>query len=185
METLIQQWTYRQMLAQLPAESAYELIANDLYLMPSPNSEHQEIAREISFLMISKSKQNQSGKVFFAPYDVILDEKTVVQPDILFVSSEKEPLIGKNSFGGVPDLVVEIVSPSSVYRDHVEKKELYERFGVAEYWVIDPANRVIEVLTLDKQKYKLNQYFYETGIAKSLIIKDFELNLEEIFKTIN
>lgn len=76
---------------------------------------------------------------------------------------------------GVPDLVVEIISPKFVYRDQVEKKDLYERFGVKKYWVIDPANQVIEIMYLEKSEYILKGYLVEKGIIKSILLDGFEV----------
>lgn len=89
--------------------------------------------------------------------------------------------VTEKCFVGVPDLVVEIISPKSVYRDQVEKKDLYERFGVQEYWVIDPANQVIEVMYLEKLEYVLKDYLVEKGIVKSVLLNGFEVKEETIF----
>jgi len=181
----IQKWTYQEMLEKLPAESRYEIIDNELYNMsPAPNTEHQRISRKIEFALIKYVENLNIGEVFDAPFDVILDENNVVQPDILFISNENTHKISDRGVEGAPDFIIEILSPSSVYRDQVEKKDLYEKFQVPEYWVIDPANKVIEVLSLnDSKKYFLYNFIVEKGIAESSFLKGFQVNAEEIFNS--
>jgi Uma2 family endonuclease len=124
-------WTYQRMAEELPAESRYEIINSQLHDMsPTPNTEHQCISRELEFFLIKFVKENKLGEVFNTPMDVILDKQNVVQPDILFIANDNLKIITKKCIEGVPDLVVEIISPSSFYRDSVEKKDLYESFGV-------------------------------------------------------
>ncbi|MDW8289065.1 MAG: Uma2 family endonuclease, partial [Flammeovirgaceae bacterium] len=84
---------------------------------------------------------------------------------------------------GIPNLVVEIISPSTFYRDSVEKFELYERYGVEEYWLVEPANQVIEVFRLVNGKYKLHSFVSceEGEVAKSAILQGFEVRREEVF----
>jgi Uma2 family endonuclease len=179
-----QSWTYEDMQAKLPAESRYEVINSELIDMsPTPNSEHQEISAELGFLLLTFVKNKKSGKVLFAPMDVKLDQSNVVQPDILFVSNSNLKIITKKCVEGVPDLTVEIISPSSHYRDTVEKKALYERFGVKEYWLIDPANRVIEVFSLQNNQYGLHAFVAEEGTATSALLEGFEVHSSDLFTT--
>lgn len=111
----------------------------------------------------------------------------MVQPDILFVSRKNKGVIRKKGVFGPPDLVVEIVSPSTQYRDVYEKRDLYARFKVKEYWIVNPYMKYIEVLSLDeKGVYMLfsEGYMDEGGnrIITSMVLKDFTLDLGEIFK---
>ncbi|MES2733175.1 MAG: Uma2 family endonuclease [Bacteroidota bacterium] len=179
---LRQKWTYDEMVEKLPAESRYEIINGELNDMsPAPSPEHQSILKKLFKKLDSVVESLALGEVSFAPYDVILDQNNVVQPDIFFVSKENTGKITKKGFGSVPDLVVEILSPSSYYRDTVEKKDLYERFGVKEYWIIDPANRVIEVFTLQENKYQLHVFVAEEGKVTSVVLAGFEADINDIF----
>lgn len=171
MELLVaEKWTYQEMLENLPADSCYELIDNELYEMPAPNTEHQRIALKLVTKLFSFIENKNIGEAFIAPYDVRLDYDNVIQPEILFIKKDNLINVTEKCFVGVPDLVVEIISPKSVYRDQVEKRDLYERFGVQEYWVIDPANQVIEVMYLEKLAYALKDYLVEKGIVKSILL---------------
>lgn len=175
------EWTYQRMVKELPEESRYEIINSELYDMsPTPNSEHQRISRELEFLLISFVKKNKLGEVFHAPFDTILDKRNVVQPDILFIANDNSKIITKKCIEGVPDLVVEIISPSSYYRDQVEKKDLYERFGVKEYWIIDPANKVIQIFILQENKYVLHAFIAEEGKVTSSVLQGFEVTIDDI-----
>ena len=159
-------------------------------MTPAPSYEHQDIQSTIVRILINYIFDNKLGKLLFAPIDVILDNKNVVQPDILFLSNEKRNLIQKRGIFGAPDLVIEIISPSSRYRDIFEKKELYEKFGVKEYWLVDYYMKNIEILVLDENnKYKLysegslqeRENEQEKVILKSNVLSELELDLEEIF----
>lgn len=173
--TTLEKWTYRDTLERLPPESRYELHDNQLIdLSPAPNSAHQSISSELQFLLTSYVKQHSAGKIVAAPFDVILDQANTVQPDLCFISTQNLSNLTIRGFEGVPDLLVEIISPSSHYRDTVEKKADYERFGVLEYWLIDPANRVIEVFALREGRYQLHSFVAENGTATSALLPGFE-----------
>ncbi len=181
METLLKTYTYQDLLTEFPAETRCEIIANELFMPPAPNTEHQDISGELEFLLRVFCKKNQIGKVYDAPFDVILDDSNVVQPDIVFISKENLQHLTKRGFAGVPDLVVEIISPSTFYRDSVEKKDLYEKFGVREYWIVEPANQVVEIFILKNEKYVLHQFIAEQGKVQSKLLEGFEIDLKDIF----
>jgi Uma2 family endonuclease len=105
-------------------------------MSPSPTRNHQEILGEI-FLAISNIQPK--GKVFLAPFDVFLDEESnAVQPDIIFVAKEKMDIVKSDAVHGVPTLLIEILLPGNTAYDTVRKKALYEKFGIQEYWIVNP-----------------------------------------------
>lgn len=182
--TLVETWTYQRMVDELPPETPYELFDGELIdntMSPAPNFQHQHISRELEYLMITFCRNHKLGQVYDAPFDVIFDKNNVTQPDILYISNENMKNMGKQGFFGTPELIVEIISPRSFYDDQVRKKDLYERFGVQEYWIIEPANQVIEVFELLDKKYELFSYVAEEGIAKSKLLDGFEVDSKEIF----
>jgi Uma2 family endonuclease len=183
MEVIEKIWTYTDLVKEFPSETRVELINNELYMPPAPSFEHQEISSELGFLLQSFVKGRGIGKLLYVPFDVLLDKYTVVQPDILFVSKDNLQNISSRGLEGVPDLVVEIISPSTFHRDSVEKYQLYERYGVKEYWLIEPANQVIEVFKLENGKYALYSFVSsEAGeVAKSALLEGFEVKREEVF----
>ncbi len=128
----------------LPEHPRYELIEGALLLTPSPSTAHQHIAKRLVLLLGDWESRTKLGSVYFAPLDVILSNETVVQPDITVILNENRGII-KEKIVGAPDLMVEILSPSTSDRDRVLKKRLYYRHGVREYWVVDPRARTVEV----------------------------------------
>jgi Uma2 family endonuclease len=118
--------------------------------------------------------------VFFAPVDVVLDEKNVVQPDLIFVSNANSGILERRGIEGVPDLVVEIISPTSLRRDRYDKRELYARFGVKEFWLADVANRSIEILSLQQGGYQLLSCATNEGKIRSAVLPGFELDLASL-----
>ena len=122
------------------------------------------------------------GTVLFAPIDVFLDEHTSPQPDVVFISSDRLSLITNDGIMGVPTLVAEVISPSSIYYDRVTKKQLYERFGVQEYWLVDPADAYIEMYTLQNGRYELLSAASLTeGSLTSSVLPDLALDLAVLF----
>jgi Uma2 family endonuclease len=142
---------------RLPEGTISEIISGELYVWKSaPNRRHQQIVREIVLELGFYSKTTGSGQVYFAPLDVYFDlEKTVLVPDITFTIKENAEVIF-DDYGiiGPPDLVVEVLSPSTRRRDLTVKKRVYESSGVKEYWIIDPD-------TNDTWGYLLNNGRYD------------------------
>jgi Uma2 family endonuclease len=170
------------MRAKLPAESRYEIISGKLIdRSPAPSPEHQNILKKIFRKMDAFVESQQVGEINFAPYDVILDQTNIVQPDIFFIAANNQGRITNKGFEGIPELTVEIISPSSFYRDHKQKSDLYERFGIKEYWLIDPANRVMEVFSLQNGKYALHAFVAEEGKATSALLEGFEVHSSDVF----
>ncbi len=162
-------------------DNRYEVFHGELRMVPAPSMDHQGIFRDLGVLIWKFVKENKLGAVFFAPVDVVFDDDEVYQPDIVFVKSERRNIIKKNAIHGVSDLVVEIISPSSTFYDTVEKKEVYRKYGVQEYWVVFPDEKAIEVLTLEKQGYQEFSKARKKGIVQSKILAGLEVDLKEVF----
>ncbi len=172
-------WTYEDYL-RLTDDKRYEVINGRLKEMPAPTPWHQAISRKISLLLARFLKD---GEFFYAPIDVVLGDRYVLQPDIVFISKERLGIIGEKAIMGPPDLVVEIISPATVRRDTVVKKSIYERFGVKEYWIVYPEEKAVEVWVLnDEGKYDLFNVAEGEGKVKSKVLEGLEINLKEIFK---
>jgi Uma2 family endonuclease len=133
--------TIMEVYKNLPEGTLAELIDNVIYMSPSPVYNHQEVLLEISSQL--KEKLKHSGKVTIAPFDVFLNEtNNAVQPDIAVILTSNTGVLAPNGyFHGVPDIIIEILSPGNKEFDLVKKKELYERFGVKEYWMVDPQTK--------------------------------------------
>ncbi|TVL98486.1 MAG: restriction endonuclease [Candidatus Brocadia sp. WS118] len=173
-------YTYEDYL-KTPEDKRYELINGELTMTPSPVPEHQLISVELLFRLKKFTIENNLGTVMHAPCDVYLDNENVVQPDILFISKDRLGIIGEKNIQGAPDLVIEIISEHSVYRDMVQKKKLYARFGVKEYWIVIPDEKEIEVYILKDNIYQLYQTYSKTDTLESLALKGLKIVLKEIF----
>jgi Uma2 family endonuclease len=124
----------------------HELIDGEHYVTPSPVPRHQEIALNLAVMIRNGLASNPVGRVYVAPLDVVFSEFDVVEPDLLFVASARVgEVLTDRHVRGAPDLVVEIGSPGTRKRDETVKRRLYERFGVSEYWVIDPELETVRV----------------------------------------
>jgi len=174
-------WTYQDYL-KLPDEERYEIINGELFMVLAPNLFHQDISRNLEYLMWNYVREKNLGVVYYAPVDIVLSKENVFQPDIVFVSRDNFGILKEKAIFGVPDLVVEIISPSSIYNDMNVKREIYEKFGVKGYWIVDPTNKAIQIFTLEGGKFKLHFFGYETGKASPKIIQDFEVELEKFSK---
>ncbi len=161
----------------------YQLIEGELVMAPAPKIVHQMVKREIEFNLNNFIKDKKIGELLDAPCDVYFDEHNVFQPDILFISKEKLDIITEDNIKGAPDLIVEILSPSSAYYDLIVKKEIYEKSGVKEYWIVDPMRQWIEIHILEQRKFKLRQRLEKQGVLKSSVLKDFKLDIKKIFKS--
>jgi Uma2 family endonuclease len=119
--------------------------------------------------------------VLFAPTDVVLSDTRVVQPDLLFVGRERGEIIQEKAIHGAPDLAIEVLSPTSLHRDRHRKPRLYEESGVREFWLVDPANRAIEVFTLTVEGYELASFAAGSGQVTSSVLEGLTVALEEVF----
>jgi Uma2 family endonuclease len=173
-------YTYEDYL-KTPDDERYELIQGELIMTPSPIPKHQRISRELEFEILKFVKANDLGEVFDAPCDVYLDDENVVQPDILFISKERLNIIGEKNIQSAPDLVIEIISENTAYRDFVQKKKLYARFGVKEYWIVIPGEELVEIYTLKDNTYTLYKTYSKDDTLESHYLKDLKIELKGIF----
>ncbi|MDE0213549.1 MAG: Uma2 family endonuclease, partial [Deltaproteobacteria bacterium] len=112
---------------------------------------------------------------------VYLSETNVVQPDVLFVSSERTGIVTERCIHGAPDLVVEIASPSTVHRDRGIKRELYARHGVAEYWLVDPVTETVEVLRLTDRRFVIAGRYNRSDTLTTSALPGLAVHLNEVF----
>jgi Uma2 family endonuclease len=132
----------------------YEIIEGELYVTPSPSRAHQEFAGNLFIALKPFVAARRLGVVFIAPFDVILEETSVVVPDLIFVAKDHVGIVTDRGVRGAPDLIVEILSPGTARRDRVEKAKLYARHGVTHYWLADPEARGLELYELSERQYR-------------------------------
>ncbi|OGQ53465.1 MAG: hypothetical protein A3J24_02920 [Deltaproteobacteria bacterium RIFCSPLOWO2_02_FULL_53_8] len=174
------QYTYADYYA-LNDDKRYEVMEGSLMMVPAPTTRHQKISGKIYRIMANFVFDGSLGEVFDAPTDVVLSNDVVVQPDILFISKERAGIIGERAVMGAPDLIVEIISPSSSFNDSVRKRELYQKFGVKEYWLVFPDEKAIEVMTIEDGIYKEFCSAKEAGAVRSKLLHGFEVELKGVF----
>jgi Uma2 family endonuclease len=162
----------------------YELIEGMPIQRSSPAIQHQRISRKILVFLDKYINDNNKGEVFYAPVDVHLDEYNLYQPDIVFVSTKKAHIITKIGIEGIPDLVVEILSPSTSKYDRGDKMKVYRRSGVEEYWIIDPKSQSVEVYVYNQAErdFDLDGYAVEKGPLPSKLFPNLDLDIESIFE---
>ena len=173
-------FTYHDYL-QLPDDKRYELVEGELYLVPSPNLYHQRVSRQLEMTLWQHIRQYALGEIFDAPCDVVFSDINVVQPDLIFVSRERMAILAEANVQGAPDLVVEILSPSTGHRDLGIKRNLYAKYGVREYWIVDPDRKTVEVLSWTENGYRTEAVVPGTGALRSALFPGLNLELAEIF----
>jgi len=142
--------------ALLPNDrNRYEILEGELSVTPAPSTKHQSASANLFKLLSGHIDDRNLGKLFYAPIDLILDPTTILQPDLLFVSSAHQQIITERAIEGVPDLVVEILSPTTSRTDRVTKAQIYARHSVPIYWIVDPDQESIEIYLLEGGVFRL------------------------------
>jgi Uma2 family endonuclease len=173
-------FTYEDYLL-LPEDRRYEIVDGDLFLTPAPTPYHQRVAKRLGFLLDSHVLENGLGEVFIAPCDVVLSRFDVLQPDIFFISGGRASIIGEKYISDAPDLVVEVLSPSTADRDRVAKSKQYARFGVVEMWIVEPGERAIEVFVNSSEGFRREAVFSGADVLRSPILPGLEIPLDRVF----
>ncbi|GAB6283068.1 MAG: Uma2 family endonuclease [Ignavibacterium sp.] len=167
---------------QLPEGAPYQLINGELVMSPSPVYFHQKIIMNLINSFSKYIEQNKVGEIILSPMDVYLTEENVYQPDIIFISNENKGII-KDRVRGVPDFVIEVLSPTTGYYDLVKKKKIYEQTGVKEYWIIDPEMKTVEVLENKDKEFQVFIKVEKEGKVKSKLLNGFEIDWSSIFSS--
>jgi len=157
-----------------------EIVEGELFVTPSPNLDHQRISRRIELALANYLEANPVGEIFDAPMDVILSDFDVLEPDLLVVLNEHRDIL-KTWVEGTPDLVIEILSPTTSKRDRGVKLKAYARHGVTEYWIVDPDERTIEVYRLERERYLAPRVFREPEHITSSMLPSFSLSVARVF----
>jgi Uma2 family endonuclease len=160
----------------------YQLIDGDLIPMPTPDSFHQMILWNLAGIIYTYLKKNPIGKAFFAPIGVLLTEINAYEPDLIFISRDRESLIAKRGVEGAPDLVVEVLSPGTARYDKGVKKSIYARTGVVELWFIDPALREIHIYNLRQDAQNPSAVHSQNDRFESTLFPGLVFQCSEIFE---
>lgn len=140
---------------KLPEGERVELIRGRLIKSPSPTPLHQIVVSSLS-RVLERAEEASGGLMLISPMDVFFSDDTILQPDLLYITKSRRNIV-REHITGPPDLVIEVLSPGTSRRDKTEKLDLYAKYGVAEYWMVDPASQVIEFLVLEQGRYVMMQ----------------------------
>ena len=158
-----------------------ELLEGELFLAPPPSIAHQRASRNVELRLAEHLRATGAGEVLYAPVGVRLSDDTVLEPDLVVVLREHADRVGTQAIEGPPDLVVEVLSPGTAQRDLGRKRELYERHGVPEYWIVDPEARTIEVLVLTAGAYRRAGLYGVGDHLRCTVLPSFELPVADAF----
>ncbi|THJ24377.1 MAG: Uma2 family endonuclease [Nitrospira sp. CG24E] len=145
--------TYHDYLLLPDDGKRYEILDGDLFVTPSPVTRHQLVVGRFLHHLMTYLETNPIGTVFTAPYDVVLSETDILEPDLILVLTNGRARITEKNVQGPPDIVMEVLSPGTAARDRGLKHKRYERFGVQEYWLVDPDQNSLEILALQDGTY--------------------------------
>jgi len=174
----VQKWTYKEY-AAIPEDGLrHEIIDGEHFVNPSPSTQHQHVSKRLQYQIYTKIELAGLGVMFNAPMDVQLSENDIVQPDLVVILNENVRKITPTKIKVAPNLVVEILSPSTSGNDQTIKKDLYERSGVTEYWVVDPFEQQVDQWILQDGKYVLAP---KAVILRLTIVENVEIDLDKVW----
>ncbi len=165
-----------------PGDQRCELIDGELIVVGSPSITHQMASMALSLEMGGYARERELGWVFHAPTDVVLTDTDVVQPDLFFVAADQEHIITHANIQDAPDLIVEILSPSTARLDRAAKRSLYARHGVREYWIVDPLARSVVVMLLTDDDFEVIGEYQGEDAPMSTTLRGFTVSLTKIFR---
>jgi Uma2 family endonuclease len=186
MELLIEEEKYTvedfRKMENLDEKYYYELIEGKVVKKNTPNLVHHRVSKRLLVGLQNYLTNKKIGELLFAPLDVHFNDFNVFQPNLFFVSdSNKHILTNEGLVKGVPDLVIEIISPDSTIYDKGKKMKVYKFHKVSEYWIIDPKSQVIEIYVYRNEDYYLDGYVEDKGNLISSIFPELNLKAENIF----
>ncbi len=160
----------------------YELFGGALIMTPAPSRDHQRAVRNLTLLLGNYLKKFRVGELYVAPFDIYFDDETVVEPDLFVVLNARLALIDERKMNGAPDLVIEILSPSTEERDRGFKFKRYAQEGVSEYWLVDPINRKIEVYSLTEKGFALFGGYSAAETVRSKLFAELHFPSDEVWE---
>lgn len=177
---LAKKLTYQDYL-RTPDDKRYELIDGELILTPSEGRAHQRVSVRLGSQFYAFVREYDLGFVYWARRDVVFSNTDIVQPDLMFISNERMHIDTEAEVWGGPDLVVEILSPSTAARDRTAKRALYAEHDVSEYWIADPDARTIAVMLLGEQGFETVAVYGEGDTLVSPTLPGFSILVDEVF----
>lgn len=174
-------WTVEEFLQLEESKTPCELIHGKVFMSPAPAPFHQIVLGNFYEILRREAKKN-GGTAFFAPVDLYIDDTNVFQPDLMYISAAKQGIITERGIKGVPDLIVEIISPSNVYIDRTVKKKRYLDMGVSEYWLLSPTKKWLKIYTPETGEDTPKVEFFKEGQVASEVLTGLKFDLEILFE---
>ena len=159
----------------------FQLIDGDLFMSPSPRRFHQKLVLRLAVILQGYFDRHPLGEIYVAPSDVIFTEDTILNPDIYFVSRERAGILTEQGAEGAPDLVVEVLSPSTAALDLGRKREIYAKSGVREMWVVSPKTQSVEVYRFAEKADEPVVLLGEGDTLTSPLFLDLAIRISELF----
>ena len=158
-----------------------QLINGEIIMSPSPRPLHQIVLSDLNDILKLYARKH-GDLVLFAPMDLYIDNKNVFQPDLIYIKKRNRGIVTDRGVEGVPDIVVEVISPSNIFTDRNIKKKTYLKMGVGEFWIVDPANQTLEIYRSDQEDPETpSLYIIEKGKVTSATLPALKFNLKDIF----
>jgi len=183
MMSISTRFTYEDLKLIPPDRNRYEIVDGELFVSPAPRTLHQIIVGNIFAELRQHVRQHRLGRVFVAPYDVVLSMSTVLEPDVVFVSTSRLHNIGEDNLSGPPDLAVEVISESTKRLDREVKLKQYALYGVGEYWLVDPEGKNVEVFRLKEEGYELAERLAFRDTLSSPLFPGLELAVASLWES--
>jgi len=181
MKATVSKMTYDQY-CLLPEDGyQYEVFDGELVMTPAPIPKHQRIVLRLARILDEFVEKNRLGQVYVSPIDIVFDRYTILQPDIIFIKESRLHIVGEEAIEGAPDLVVEVLSRSTLLKDRVRKLQTYSEFGVLEYWIVDPIKQVIELYERAGEELQFSKEFSSRDTLESPLLSGFQLPVARIF----
>lgn len=174
-------WTYDDYAALPDDGNRYEVIEGELVTAPAPRVSHQRCSGNLFLILGQHVKSHGMGEVLAAPCDVVLDKRNVLQPDLIFISNARAEVVTELNLQGAPDLAVEILSPSSLRPDRIQKMRIYARHGVPHLWLVDAQARTLEEFVLDGATYRLASTGEDDEVFHPAIFPGLDIPLREVW----
>ncbi len=173
--------TYADLIALPNDRNRYEILEGELQVTAAPNTMHQTAVTNLTIILGNYVRRHRLGRVFTAPYDVLLSDTTVVETDLLFVSNERRSIVEPRFVRGAPDLVVEVTSPSTAQTDRHAKRQVYARLGVPNYWRLDPDRQEFLTEALENGVYRQVAAGRESQCVSAPPFPELQIELSQVW----
>lgn len=160
----------------------HEILDGEHFVTNAPSRWHQKAVSNLTYLLVGFLRQSPLGEVYTAPFEVLFGRHDVALPDLVFVSNERSAILTDKNIQGTPDLIIEILSSSTRRSDEVVKRGVYERFGVLEYWIVDPKRQTVQVFRASESGFTAPTDLTTEDLLTTPLLPGLEIRVREIFR---